>query len=75
MRWAVLVFGMEVPALMSLIDCVNRDPSEFEGGEPDQKGWRGWLIVAMLLSPVLIGYGIVLSYYWNVIKRSSGIAR
>lgn len=74
MRWFVLVFGMEAPALMSLLDCINRDASGFEGGEHDRRGWRMWLVVAMLVSPILIGYGIVLSYYWNVIKRGSDIA-
>jgi hypothetical protein len=71
MRWLVLIFGMEVPALMSFIDAMHRDASGFEGGEADRRGWRVWLVLAMLLSPVLIGYGIVLTYYWNVIKRGT----
>ena len=33
-----------------------------------------WLVIALFLYPVGIGYGILLGYHWNVIKRYSAMA-
>jgi hypothetical protein len=64
---------MEFPALVALVDCINRDPDAFEGGAADRGGWIRWLAISLLLCPILFGYGIVLGYYWSVVKRSSPI--
>ena len=74
MQYVVLVLGMEFPATVALIDCINRSPDDFEGGADDRGGWIRWLAVSLLLCPVLIGYGIVLGYYWAVVKRTNPMA-
>jgi hypothetical protein len=63
MRWLVLLFGMELPATMAMIDCA--------GGAEDRRSWRMWLVVAMLTSPLLVGNLIVLAYYSGVVRRAS----
>ena len=67
----VLVIGMEFPALVAWLDCINRDADAFEGGAPDRQGWIRWLVVSLVLCPILFGYGIVLGYYWSVVKRTN----
>ena len=67
----LLVLGLEFPTTVALIDCINRDADGFEGGAPDRQGWIRWLIVSYVLCPVLFGYGIVLGYYWAVVKRTN----
>lgn len=69
MRWLLLLLGLELPAGMALIDAGNRSPEQFAGGAEDRRAWLRWLAVAALTSPMLVGYGIVLTYYWNVVKR------
>ena len=64
---------MEFPATVALLDCINRDPDGFEGGAPDRAGWIKWLCVSLLLCPILFGYGIVLGYYWAVVKRTNAM--
>ena len=71
MTVAILLLGLLFPATLSLIDCINREPSDFEGGAPDRQAWIRWLILAIPLSLILVGYGIVLGYYWNVVKRTT----
>lgn len=68
--WLVLI-GLEFPALIALLDCVQRPADHFEGAEADKKAWTRWLVVAMLLVPVLLGYGILLGYYYVVIRRNT----
>jgi hypothetical protein len=70
-RWLILIVGLEFPATLSLVDCINRSDEEFAGGTADRKGWLRWLVVAVLTSVVGIGYGIVLGYYWAVVKRNN----
>ena len=35
----------------------------------DRAAWIKWLVVALFLMPIGVGYGILLGYHWNVIKR------
>jgi hypothetical protein len=67
----VLFLGLEFPAALALLDCGNRPPEHFAGGEPDKKGWRRWLLVAVATAWVGIGMGIVLGYYYAVIRRNT----
>jgi hypothetical protein len=69
--WVLLILGMEFPGIVALLDCYQRDPSKFAGEERDRAAWLKWLIVALFLMPIGVGYGILLGYHWNVIKRSS----
>jgi hypothetical protein len=68
-QWALLVFGMEFPGLVALSDCYTRPAGKFAGGAPDKASWFKWLIVALFVMPIGVGYGILLGYHWNVIKR------
>jgi hypothetical protein len=69
--WPIILLGLEFPAVTALIDCWFRPPDHFAEGEADQRAWRSWLIVAILTVPVLIGYGIVIGYYFAVVRRNS----
>ena len=71
MQWLLLVVGLEFPAVLALVDCINRESDHFVRGAEDRKAWIRWLLVAVLTVPVLLGYGIVLGYYFTVVKRSS----
>lgn len=71
MRWLILVLGLEFPVVLALLDCTNRSEEHFEGGAADRRAWVGWLAVAVVLAPVLVGYGIVLSYYSAVVERNA----
>ena len=71
MRWLVLLMGLELAAVMALLDCVNRRPDEFEGGEDDRRGWLRWLLVAVATAWLLVGNGIVLGYYYGVLRRNT----
>jgi hypothetical protein len=73
MSWVLLVIGMLFPGLVALSDCYQRSPDKFAGGERDRAAWLKWLVVALPLCAVGIGYGILLGYHQNVIKRSSGM--
>ena len=71
MGWALLVFGMEFPGLVALSDCYQRAPEKFAGGAEDRSAWLKWLVIALFLMPIGVGYGILLGYHWNVIKRNT----
>jgi hypothetical protein len=71
MQWALLIFGMEFPGIVALTDCYQRSPERFAGGERDRAAWLKWLVVALFLMPIGVGYGILLGYHWNVIKRNT----
>ena len=73
--WYIVLIGLEFPALMALLDCFNRPPDHFEGGAPDRRSWLGWLVVAVITVPVLVGYGILVGYYFVVIRRNSPASR
>ncbi|MEY2399000.1 MAG: hypothetical protein QOJ00_2174 [Actinomycetota bacterium] len=74
MSWVLLIFGMEFPGLVALADCYQRSPDRFAGGARDRSAWFKWLVIALFLTPVGIGYGILLGYHWNVIKRHGSMA-
>jgi hypothetical protein len=67
----ILVLGLEFPVVLSLLDCVNRTEDHFEGGADDRQAWLRWLGIAVVLAPVLLGYGIVLAYFYAVVKRNA----
>jgi hypothetical protein len=69
--WPLILLGLEFPALMALLDCFGRPADHFAGGAGDQRGWKGWLVVAVLTVPILLGYGIVIGYYYAVVRRNS----
>jgi len=69
--WPLILLGLEFPAITALIDCWFRPADQFAGGATDQRAWRGWLIVAVLTVPILIGYGILIGYYYAVVRRNS----
>ena len=75
MRWLILIFGLEIPPVLSLLDCVNRDPDEFAEGAADRAGWLRWLVVAVFTVFIGVGYGIVLGYYYAVVKRNTPVRR
>jgi hypothetical protein len=61
---------MEFPGIVAVSDCYQRPASRFAGGEVDRSAWLKWLVIALFLMPIGVGYGILLGYHWNVIKRS-----
>ena len=71
MRWLILVLGLEFPVILALLDCVNRDEEHFDGGPDDRRAWVRWLAIAVVLAPLLVGYGIVLAYFYAVVKRNA----
>lgn len=66
-----MVIGLMFPALLSLLDCSNRSPDDFARGAEDRRSWTRWLVIAVPLCLVGIGYGIVLGYYYTVVRRNS----
>jgi hypothetical protein len=71
----LVLLGLEFPVLMALLDCWQRPADHFEGGAPDRRAWLRWLLVAVVTAPVLLGFGIVLGYYFAVVRRNSPAAR
>ncbi len=67
----ILVLGLEFPVVLSLLDCANRNEDHFEDGADDRRAWLRWLAIAVVLAPVLFGYGIVLAYFYAVVKRNA----
>lgn len=66
----ILVLGLEFPAVMAILDCVQRPGEHFAEGDEDKRAWTRWLIVAIFTVPVFVGYGILLGYYYSVIRRN-----
>lgn len=69
--WPLLVLMLEFPVAMALLDCWQRPPDHFAEGAEDRVAWLRWLAVAVVTVPVLLGYGIVLGYYFAVVRRNS----
>lgn len=67
--WLILI-GIEFPAIVAMLDCLQRPADHFAGGAEDRTAWIRWLVVAIVLVPVLLGYGILLGYYYVVIRRN-----
>ncbi len=72
MELLLLIFALEVPAVLALLDCTNRSPGDFAGGADDRRSWLAWLAVAVATAWLLVGNGIVLGYYHTVVRRSGG---
>jgi hypothetical protein len=70
-RWVLLVLGLEFPAILALIDCANRPIEHFAGGADDKRAWVWWLLVAVATAWFGVGDGIVLGYYYAVVKRNT----
>jgi hypothetical protein len=71
----LLLLGIEFPAMMAILDCSQRSPDHFAGGAEDRIAWLKWLAIAVLTVPILLGYGIVLGYYFSVVRRNSPASR
>ena len=71
----VLLLLLEFPVVMALLDCWNRPEDHFAEGESDRRAWKRWLVVAVVTVPILIGFGIVLGYYYAVVRRNSPASR
>ena len=71
----VLLLLLEFPVVMALLDCWNRPEEHFADGAADRKAWIMWLLVAVVTVPILIGFGIVLGYYYAVVRRNSPASR
>jgi hypothetical protein len=69
--WPLLLLGLEFPAIMAMLDCTQRPAEHFAGGAADRSAWVKWLVVALLTVPILVGYGIVIGYYYSVVRRNS----
>lgn len=67
----LLILALETPALLALLDCHNRNPDDFADGAADRRSWLGWLVVGVLTAWALVGNGIVLAYYYAVIRRNT----
>ena len=73
--WPLVLLGLEFPVLMALLDCWQRPPEHFKDGAEDRTAWLRWLLVAVVTVPILLGFGIVLGYYFAVVRRNSPAAR
>ena len=74
MSLVFLILALETPALLALLDCLNRPADHFAEGAPDKRAWRGWLLVGVATAWCLVGNGIVLGYYYAVIRRNTPMA-
>jgi len=73
--WPLVLLGLELPAVLALVDCLSRPAHQFAGGADDRTGWIRWLVVAILTVPILFGYLILIGYYHVVIRRNSPYSR
>jgi len=71
----LIALALEVPTIVALLDCWNREPGEFVGGADDRRSWLVWLWVAVATSWLFIGYVVVLGYYYSVVKRQTPLGR
>ncbi len=71
----LVIVLLEFPVVAALLDCWQRPPDHFLEGVDDRKAWLRWLIVAVLTAPILLGFGIVLGYYYAVVRRNSPASR
>ena len=70
MQLVIDLLVLESISILALLDCCGRDPGEFAGGADDRRAWIWWLVVAVATSWFLAGNGIVLGYYFVVIRRN-----
>ena len=66
---------LEFPVVAAVLDCWQRPEEHFVGGAEDRRSWLRWLAVAVVTAPVLFGFGIVLGYYYAVVRRNSPASR
>jgi hypothetical protein len=67
----VILVVLETPAIVALLDCKNREPHQFARGAEERRAWLLWLVVGVATAWLLIGNGIVLAYYYAVIRRNT----
>jgi len=70
-RWVILLVGLSSIAILALIDCKNRNVDHFAGGEEDKQAWIRWLWIAVATAWIGVGNGIVLGYFYAVVKRNT----
>ena len=73
--WPLVLLLLEFPVVTALLDCSNRPEDHFAEGADDRRAWLRWLWVAVVTVPILLGFGIVLGYYYAVVRRNSPAAR
>ena len=73
--WPMVLIGLEFPAVLALVDCWFRPEDHFAGGAEGQRGWKRWLIVAVVTVPLLVGFLLVIAYYQSVVRRQSPTGR
>ena len=74
MPWPLLLLGLEFPAILALVDCINREPDAFVGGAAGRRSWLRWLIVALATAWLVVGNVILIGYY-HVVVRGNSMAR
>jgi hypothetical protein len=70
-QWLLVILGLEFPAVLALVDCVNRPADHFIDGAEDRRSWLRWLLLAVATAWILVGNGILLGYYYTVVKRNT----
>ena len=73
--WPLVLLGLEFPVVLALLDCWQRSPDHFTEGADDRRAWLRWLWVAVITAPVLLGFGILLGYYYSVVRRNAPARR
>lgn len=71
----ILLVGLELPAVLALVDCTGRSDDDFADGAEGKRAWRRWLVVAAITVPVLVGYLVIAGYYQSVVRRTSARGR
>jgi hypothetical protein len=71
----VFLVLLEFPVIAAVLDCWQRPEEHFLEGADDRRAWLRWLAVAVVTAPILLGFGIVLGYYYAVVRRNSPASR
>ena len=71
----IFLLLLEFPVIAAVLDCGQRPADHFREGAEDRKTWLRWLAVAVVTAPLLLGFGIVLGYYYAVVRRNSPASR
>jgi hypothetical protein len=62
---------LEAIPMLALLDCIGRESDEFPAGATDRREWILWLCVGVATAWCLVGNGIVLGYYYAVVRRNT----